>query len=123
MPRRKKVLRNRSVSSHDIEMLRRAIAEGYPWILHQADNLYRHTGLTIQQNILLSYVTGIAAGVGVFLAGEDHPSKETVLAVRAELQADIDEAEERYKAVFTGERRHDKFFRHTNWNSPPRSEY
>ena len=124
MPRRK--LRTRTttnVSPREIEALRRAINEGYPWLLHTKDNVYRRTGLNIRLNILLSYVTGISAGPCVYLGGEDHPTKETVAAVKTELMDDIAEAEARFKSVFTGKRRPDSFFRHTNPQSPTRSEY
>ena len=110
MPKRKIKARSGNVGLHEIETLRRAIGEGLPWLLHTADNTYRRTGLTTRQNILLSYVTGINSGAAVFLAGEPHPSRETVAYVKAQLQADIDEAEKRFKGVFTGKRRKGVFF-------------
>lgn len=112
-----------NVSRHKIEALRRAIRDGYPWLLHTNENVFRQTGLSIRENILLSYVTGISAGACVFLAGGDHPSKETVAAVKEELKADIAEAERRRGRVFTGTRHKDGFFRFQNPYSPPRSEY
>ena len=111
------------MSQHDIEALRRAINEGYPWILHTADKTRRVTGLTIRQNIVLTYVTGILAGAGVFLSGEDHPSKETVAAVKAELKTEIAEAEARYESIFIGNRYYDGFFRHVGRRAPSRSEF
>ena len=123
MPKRKAAPRSRSVNQRDVELLRGAIQNGFPWLLHTDNKTFRQTGLSIQQNILLSYVTGIAAGAGVFLAGENHPSRETVAAVKEELKADIAEAERRYGRVFTGTRHKDNFFRFQNPYSPPRSEY
>jgi len=98
MPKRKAAARSRTLNQRDVELLREAVRAGFPWLLHTADDPFRsrRTGLTIQQNILLSHVTGITAGAGVFLSGEDHPTEETVAAVKAELQADIAEAERRY---------------------------
>lgn len=123
MPRRKTRTRSAGMSQHDIEALRRAINEGYPWILHTADTSRRVTGLTIGQSILLSHVTGITAGAAIFLSGEDHPSKETVAAVKAELKTEIAEAEARYKSIFIGERHSDGFFRHVFSWAPSRSEF
>ena len=111
------------MSQHDIEALRTAINKGIPWILHSADKTCRGTGLTIRQSILLSHVTGITAGAAIFLSGEDHPSKETVAAVKAELESEIAEAEERYKSIFIGERHSDGFFRHVVSRVPSRSEF
>jgi hypothetical protein len=111
MPLRKIRARNSSVTSQEVESLRRAITDGYPWLLHTQNNVHRRTGLSLRLNILLSYVTGIVAGAGVFL-DEEHPSQETIANIKAELQADIDEAEERFKNTFTGKRRSDSFFRH-----------
>jgi hypothetical protein len=92
--------------------------------MHTTDNTeFRHTGLAIRQSILLSYVTGVVAGAGVFLSGEAHPSRETVAAVKAGLQNDIAEAEKRYKAIFTGKRRPDSFFRHQTPFNPRRAEF
>lgn len=121
MPRRKTRPRSAGMSQHDIEVLRNAIREGFPWLLHTADKTRRVTGLTIRQNIVLTYVTGILAGAGVFLSGEDHPSKETVAAVKAELKNEIAEAEARYKSIFIGQRHSD--FRHVVPGVPSRSEF
>ena len=125
MPKRKAAARSRTLNQRDVELLREAIRNGFPWLLHTADDPFRsrRTGLTIQQNILLSHVTGITAGAGVFLSGEDHPTEETVAAVKAELQADIAEAERRYGQMFTGTQHKDGFFRFQNPYSPERSEY
>jgi hypothetical protein len=79
--------------------------------------------LTTELNILLSYITGISAGAGIYLAGEDHSSRETVAVVKALLKEEIAEAEKRYKNIFTGKRYQDSFFRYLNPQSPPRSEY
>jgi hypothetical protein len=123
MPKRKRIARSGNESAQDIETLRRKIQEGFPWLLHTADNTYRRTGLTTRQNILLAYITGINSGAAVFLAGEPHPSRETVAYVKAQLQADIDEAEKRFKGIFTGRRRTGIFFRDQGPNSPTRSEF
>ena len=125
MPKRKTATRSQgSVTAAEIEMLRRAIIDGYPWALRiKNDDTYRQTGLNFRLNILLSYVTGIAAGPGVFCAGGEHPSRETVAAVKAELQDEIDEAEKRFKGLFIGKRHRDSFFREQNLYSPPRREY
>src|SRR5262245_52410525 len=102
MPLRKRTLRSRNLNQHDIEVLRTAIREGVPWLLHQKDNQFRSSGLDIRHGILLSYVTHVLCGPGVFLAGEEHPSREIVEAVRAELADDIAVAEKRYRKIFTG---------------------
>lgn len=88
-----------NVSSREIEQLRKAIQDGYPWMLHHTDRMFRQTGLDIRANILLSYVTRISAGVAPFLPGENHPSKKTVLAVREQLKDDIAAAEKKYKSM------------------------
>jgi hypothetical protein len=103
--------RSRKVGAADVAALRQAIRAGYPWLLHTGDDIWRHTGLNTQQNIMLAYVTGISSGVAVFLAGEPHPSKEIVAAVKAELQVDIDAAERRFRKIFKGHRYRDSFFR------------
>ena len=121
MPLRRKRTRSGNISPHDIEALRGAIHEGYPWILHSTDNVFRVTGLTTMQNILLSYATGIAAGAAIFLSGEDHPSKEAVAAVKAELKSEIAEAEARCKSIFIRERHRDGYFRDVG--PPSRSEF
>jgi hypothetical protein len=124
MPRRKLTVRNRNLSQIDIEALRQAIREGWPWITETADNRFRENfNLTIRQSIVLSYITGIAGSCAVYLAGEDHPSRETVAAVKAELNEDIAEAEKRFGPQFVGKRHSDSFFRCLKPNSPPRSEF
>ena len=124
MPKRKTKQRAAAVSPREIEALRRAIMDGYPWALRiKGDDTYRQTGLNFRLNILLSYVTGIAAGPGVFCAGGEHPSRKTVAAVKAELKDEIDEAEKRFKGIFIGKRHRDSFFREQNPYSPPRREY
>jgi hypothetical protein len=124
MPKRKTKQRAAAVSPREIEALRRAIQAGFPWALRvKGDDTFRTTGLSIRLNILLSYVTGIAAGACVFLSGGEHPSRETVAAVKAELKGDIANAEKRFKGIFVGKRHADSFFRDTNPYSPPRREY
>jgi hypothetical protein len=120
MPRRKRTARSQVLNNRDVETLRRAIQDGYPWILHTESREYRRTGLSIPLSILLSYVTGISAGVAVFLGGEEHPTREVVTAVRAELKNDIAAAEERYKKIFTGKRHPESFFR---YRSPGQEEW
>jgi hypothetical protein len=124
MPKRKTKQRAAAVSPREIEALRRAIMDGYPWALRiKGDDKFRQTGLSLRLNILLSYITGIAAGAGVFLSGGEHPSRETVAAVKAELKDDIENAEKRFKGSFVGKRHADSFFRDINPYSPPRREY
>jgi hypothetical protein len=121
MPKRKTATRSQgSVTPAEIEMLRRAIAEGFPWICN-VDDEYRKPILNSRLNILLSYCTNISC-LEVFCSGYSHPSPETVKAVRAALQADINEAERRFES-FDIERWSDADFRSTNPGQPPREEY
>ena len=123
MPRRK--IRSRTTSSvtpREIEALRSAIQNDMPWLLHTDHKVFRRTGLSIRLNILLAHVTGITSGVSVFLSGESHPSRETVAAVKAQLQDDIAAAEKRF-ASFKIERWSGADLRRTNPFSPGRTEY
>jgi hypothetical protein len=123
--RRKQIVRSHggSVSAHDIEALRRAIQAGFPWLLHTEDRTYRRSGLTLAQGVLLSYITGIAAGAAVFLAGNPHPSRKTVASVKGELKDEIAEAEKRFKSIFKGQRRSYDFFRYEGPQAPKRKEF
>ena len=121
MPKRKTATKSQgSVTAADIETLRRAIAEGFPWIC-KIDDVYRKPILNSRLNILLSYCTNIPC-LEIFCAGYSHPSSETVKAVTAALQADINEAERRF-ASFDIERWTDADFRSTNPGQPPHEEY
>jgi hypothetical protein len=109
--RRLRIARRGVVTQKDVEVLRQAIRVGLPWVCHHIDGRYRRDDLlTTEQNILLSYVTGISCGAAVYLGGGDHPSRKTVKAVKAELQADIDEAEKKFGGIFRGERHSYDFF-------------
>jgi hypothetical protein len=109
--RRLRIARRGIVTSKDIEALRGALKLGWPWIFHHIDGRYRRADLlTTEQNILLSYVTGISCGPAVYCGGGDHPSKATVKAVRAELKDDIAEAEKQFEGIFRGERHSYAFF-------------
>lgn len=120
--RKTKPRSNDSVSPHEIEKLRNSIREGYPWVCHHADNQYRQSRLGARLDILLSYCTGIGS-LSVFGTGYDHPSRQTVKAVKAQLKPDIAEAERRFKDVFRGERYTDADFRQVFPHHPPRKEY
>jgi hypothetical protein len=101
------------ISQRDIESLREAICLGYPWLYHHADNMYRPSTLDFRLEILLAYVTGIGTlAVWTGHTTEDHPSKETVVAVKKLLKPDIRAAETKFKNVFTGERYSDDDFRY-----------
>ena len=118
MPLRKQRVK-RATNEHDIEVLRRAIGEGLPWRLH-VDDRFQQGGLETRHAILLSYVCNIPCGIAVFLAGNPHPSQETVRMLKKELKDDIRQAEKRFKGIFKGERRNYNFFAELNYNSVPR---
>jgi len=121
MPKRKTATRSQgSVTPAEIEMLRRAIAEGFPWICNVAGE-YRKPILNPRLSILLSYCTNISC-LAIFCAGYSHPSRETIKAVKAALQADINEAERRFASLDI-ERWSDADFRYTNPGQPAREEY
>jgi len=124
MPKRKTttVREHGSVTPREIEQLREAIAQGFPWVSNHVDNMYRQSGLPARLDILLSYVTGLGC-LSIFGSGYDHPSKQTVKAVKAELQSDIDAAEKRYASVCVGERFSDADFRQQFPHEMPRGEY
>src|SRR5918996_651297 len=93
MPVRRTRARSRTtISPHDIEALRGAIRDGWPWRFH-IDPVYHPDPLNTELSILLAYITGVHPSCAVYLGGGDHPSRKTVKAVKAELQADIAEGE------------------------------
>jgi hypothetical protein len=116
MPKRKRVVKQPiGFSARDVEVLRRAIQAGWPWRLDlRADKMFRTTGLSIRHNIMLSYATGIAAGVCVYLSGEIHPDHETVVMLKDALKDDIAEGERIWGPRFTGKRHPESYFR---WGS------
>ena len=110
-----------SVSNGEIQQLRDAISQGYPWICEIDDGVYHPAVLNAKLNILLSYLTNIPC-LEIHCVGDPHPSPETIAAVKAQLKEDIGSAEQRFKK-FKIERWRDEDFRRVNPGQPPREEY
>ena len=115
MPERKKRLRaeRSGISQRDIEALRGAIEQGYPWLYHNVDRIFYPSTLESRLEILLAYLTGIGTmAVWCDPSTENHPSKATIAAVKKLLKADIRAGEKKFKKIFAGERYTDDDFRY-----------
>jgi hypothetical protein len=122
MPRR--MIRNRSsaISARDIELLRNAIREGWPWRLHE-DGMFRTIPLDEKLQIILSHLTGVFTLASGFPT-DPHPSDETVAFLRSELGADLKQAEKQWgRLVPKKDRWRSKDLRERNPSWDPREAY
>jgi hypothetical protein len=95
MPRRKEKTRiSKGVSPHDIEALRNALREGWPWRLHE-DETFRQVPLDTRLQIMISHLTGIFT-IACGFPSDPHPSDETVSYLRSQLAVELDEGEKRW---------------------------
>jgi hypothetical protein len=122
MPRRSTVDRSHKISGRDVELLRAAIREGWPWRFFESDS-YQNIPLDARLQICLSHVTGcytLAAGY----PSDPHPADETVAYLRNELAADLKQAEKKWgKLVPKADRYSSKDLRRRNPSWGPREVY
>jgi hypothetical protein len=97
MPRRMNRKRSSAISDRDIELLRNAILEGWPWRLKE-DEMYRSIPLDEKLQIILSHLTGVFT-LPCGFPTDPHPSDETVASLRSELAADLKQAEKQWGAL------------------------
>lgn len=95
MPVRKKTQRDQSgITQRDVELLKRTINDGYPWVMH-AGNECVSSPVDDRLDILLAHLSGVFTLAAGYPA-DAHPSKQTVKAVRKELADELAEAERKW---------------------------
>jgi hypothetical protein len=122
MPRRSTVDRSHKISGRDVELLRAAIREGWPWRFFESDT-YQNIPLDARLQICLSHVTQVYTLACGFPA-DPHPSDETVAYLRSELATDLKQAEKKWGKLVPKEFRcNSKDLRARNWSWGPREVY
>jgi hypothetical protein len=89
MPLRRKRTRSGNISPHDIEALRNALREGWPWRAHDPEK-FRNIPLDSRLQIVLSHLTGVFT-LPCGFPSDPHPSDETVSNLWSELKTELDQ--------------------------------
>jgi hypothetical protein len=122
MPRRMTRNRSSAISGRDIELLRGAILEGWPWRLKE-DDIYCAIPLDEKLQIILSHLTGVFT-LPCGFPTDPHPSDETVAFLQNELAADLKQAEKQWGALVPRKDRwHSDDLRERNPSWGPRETY
>jgi hypothetical protein len=122
MPRRTVTTRSSNINDRDIESLRAAIREGWPWRFYESDK-YQSVPLPEKLQICASHLTGVWT-ISCAFPTDPHPSDETVAFLRSELAADLKQAEKQWGALVPRKDRwhpDDLRERHPSWG--PRETY
>jgi len=122
MPRRSTVDRSHKISSRDVELLRAAIREGWPWVQHEGET-YRSIPLDDKLQILIAHLSGVFTLACGFPA-DPHPSDDTIASLRKALRADLKKAEKQWGHLVPEEERwHSDDLRARNPSWGPREIY
>lgn len=121
MPVRKKTSRDQSgITQRDVDLLRKAIKDGYPWICHESD-MFVPSPVDDRLEIMLSYATGIFT-LSVGYEPDAHPAPATVKFLKKVL-ADVLHAAEKKWSHLKIERWSAKDLRQRSPSQGPRPLY
>ena len=88
MPRRRVKTRGGGIGQHDIQALRDALLEGWPWRGRDPEK-FCNIPLDGRLQIMLSHLTGVFT-LPCGFPSDPHPSDETVSYLRSELKPELD---------------------------------